>query len=233
MRELRFGRKGAPKGQATGIVVFLHGYGADGADLLGLADVLEPHLPGVAFAAPDAPERCIGGGFGYQWFPIPWLDGSPQAAADAGLAAASVDLNGFLDARLAEEGLTADRLVLVGFSQGAMMSLHVAPRRKDEVAGIVAISGRLLQPEKLAAEAVVKPPVLLIHGDQDAVVPFADMAKAADALVAAGFVTYGHVMKGTGHGIAPDGLSMALQFIRDRLGHQDGSKSASDKNPPK
>jgi phospholipase/carboxylesterase len=218
MRELRFGRKGAAQGEATALVVFLHGYGADGADLLGLADVLAPHLPDAAFVAPDAPERCIGGGFGYQWFPIPWLDGSPQAAADAGMAASVKDLNGFLDARLAEEGLTPDRMVLVGFSQGAMMSLHVAPRRETAVAGVVAISGRLLRPEALAEEARVKPPMLLIHGDQDAVVPFTDMAKAGDALVAAGFQTYGHVMQGTGHGIAPDGLGAALQFINEVLG---------------
>ncbi len=217
MRELRFGRKGAAPGTARALVVFLHGYGADGADLLGLADVLAPHLPGVAFAAPDAPERCAGGGFGLQWFPIPWLDGSPQAAAEAGLDAAATDLNGFLDARLAEEGLTPDRLVLLGFSQGAMMSLHVAFRRPTAMAGVVAISGRLLRPEALQAEARVKPPVLLIHGDQDPVVPFADMARAGDALVAAGVPTYGHVMQGTGHGIAPDGLGAALQFLKERL----------------
>jgi phospholipase/carboxylesterase len=217
MRELRFGRKGVERGKAGALVVFLHGYGADGADLLGLADVLEPHLPGAAFLAPDAPEPCRGGGFGRQWFPIPWIDGSSEAAAAEGLAAAAEDLNGFLDARLVEEGLTADRLVLLGFSQGAMMSLHVAPRRDKQVAGIVAISGRLLRPDALAVEARVKPPVLLIHGDQDPVVPFSDMAKAGDALVAAGFPTYGHVMKGTGHGIAPDGLGVALQFIKERL----------------
>jgi phospholipase/carboxylesterase len=216
-RDLRYGRKGAVRGEAKALVVFLHGYGADGADLLGLADVLGPHLPGVAFMAPDAPERCAGGGFGRQWFPIPWLDGSSQALADAGLDAASADLNGFLDGRLADDGLAPDRLALVGFSQGAMMSLHVAPRRVDDVAGVVAISGRLLRPEMLATEALVKPPVLLIHGDQDPVVPFSDMGKAGDALVAAGFPTYGHVMQGTGHGIAPDGLSVALQFLKERL----------------
>ena len=218
MRELRFGRAGVERGQAKGLIVFLHGYGADGNDLLGLDDPMAQHLPGVAYVAPDAPERCAGGGFGFQWFPIPWLDGSTQAAADAGLAAASEDLNGFLDARLADEGLAPDRLVLVGFSQGAMMSMHIAPRREKEVAGIVAISGRLLQPEMLAEEAKVKPPVLLIHGDQDPVVPFSDMGKAGDALTAAGFPTYGHIMRGTGHGIAPDGLGVALQFIRERLG---------------
>jgi phospholipase/carboxylesterase len=218
MRDLRFGRKGVGQGQAKSLIVFLHGYGADGADLLGLADVLAPHLPDAAFVAPDAPERCVGGGFGYQWFPIPWLDGSSQEAAETGMAASVKDLNGFLDARLAEEGLTPDRMVLVGFSQGAMMSLEIAPRRETAVAGVVAISGRLLRPEALADEASVKPPVLLIHGDQDPVVPFADMAKSGDVLVAAGFPTYGHVMKGTGHGIAPDGLGTALQFIQQVLG---------------
>ncbi|WP_431299641.1 alpha/beta hydrolase [Tabrizicola sp. BL-A-41-H6] len=218
MRDLRFGRRGAGSGGARSMVVFVHGYGADGSDLLGLADVLGEHLPDTVFLAPDAPERCVGGGFGWQWFPIPWLDGSDVALAEAGLDAAAKDLDGFLDARLAEEGLGPERLALVGFSQGAMMSLHVSVRRPVEMAGVVAISGRLLRPEKLAAEAVVKPPVLLIHGDQDPVVPFSDMAKAGDALVAAGVPTFGHVMKGTGHGIAPDGLGVALRFLKDRLG---------------
>ena len=113
--------------------------------------------------------------------------------------------------------ILTDRLALVGFSQGAMMSMHVAPRREAPMAGVVAISGRLLYPERLAAEARVKPPVLLVHGDQDPVVPFQDMSLAGDALVKAGFDTYGHVMQGTGHGIAPDGLGVTLQFLRERL----------------
>ena len=217
MSELKFGRKAARSGRARSLVVFVHGYGADGADLLGLGDALAPHLPDTVFVAPDAPQPCVGNPFGFQWFPIPWLDGSSEEAAREGMAA-SVDLmNAFLDARLAEEGLQPQALALVGFSQGAMMSLHVAPRRAEVVAGVVAISGRLLVPERLAAEAVVKPPVLLIHGDQDPVVPFADMGWAGAALVAAGFETYGHVMEGTGHGIAPDGLGVALQFMKERL----------------
>ena len=216
-RALDFGRKGPASGVTKSLVVFLHGYGADGADLLGLADPLAPHLPDTAFLAPDAPEPCVGNPFGRQWFPIPWLDGSSEAAAAAGLEASAADLNAFLDARLEEEGLSPRALALVGFSQGAMMSLHVAPRRAEAVAGIVAISGRLLRPELLVSEAVVKPPVLLVHGDADPVVPFEDMGKAGNALVAAGFETYGHVMKGTGHGIAPDGLSVALSFLKDRL----------------
>ncbi|MCF8487255.1 MAG: dienelactone hydrolase family protein [Rhodobacteraceae bacterium] len=217
MRELNFGRRGAVQGQAKRIVVFVHGYGADGADLLGLADPLGPHLPDTAFFAPDAPEPCAGNPFGRQWFPIPWLDGSSEEVARDGLYRAADDLNAFLDQRLAEEGVLPSSLALVGFSQGAMMSLHVAPRRAEAIAGVVSISGRLLEPDRLAGEALVKPPVLVIHGDQDPVVPFEDMALAGNALLDAGFETYGHVMQGTGHGIAPDGLGVALQFLKDRF----------------
>lgn len=217
MRELTSGRRGAAKGQAKSAVVFVHGYGADGADLLSLADPLAPHLPDTAFHAPDAPEPCDGNPFGRQWFPIPWLDGSSEADAAAGLLRAAEDLNGFLDRILSEEGVAPEALALVGFSQGAMISLHVAPRRPQAMAGIVAISGRLLAPERLAAEALVKPPVLLVHGDEDPVVPFQDMRLAGNALIDAGFETFGHVMKGTGHGIAPDGLGVTLQFLKERL----------------
>lgn len=216
-RELHFRRRPARSGRARSLVVFLHGYGADGADLLGLADPLAPHLPDTVFVAPDAPERPAGSPFGYQWFPIPWLDGSAPEAAAAGLAASGADLDAFLDARLAEEGLEDGAMAVVGFSQGTMMALHVVPRRRHAAAGIVGFSGRLLHPERLAAEARVRPPVLLIHGDADPVVPFADMDLAGQALSAAGFRTYAHVMKGTGHGIAPDGLSVALAFLKDRL----------------
>ena len=216
MTVLKSARKGPSKADA--VVVLLHGYGADGADLLGLADPLSPHLPGVAFHAPDAPERSINNPFGFQWFPIPWLDGSTEAQAKQAMGRSAGLLNAWLDKVLADEGLTADRMVVVGFSQGTMMALHVLPRRDEAVAGIIGFSGRLLVPELLAAEATVKPPVLLLHGDQDPMVPFQDMTLAGEALEKAGFAVYGHVMKGTGHGISPDGLSAALSFIKDRLG---------------
>lgn len=216
MTELKFARKGPDDADAA--VVFLHGYGADGADLLGLADPLSPHLPNTAFYAPDAPERSVNNPFGYQWFPIPWLDGSTEVQARDSMGRSITAVNAFLDRVLADEGIGADRLVVIGFSQGTMMALHVLPRREAEVAGIVGFSGRLLTPEALAVEAVVKPPVLLIHGDADPVVPFEDMGIAGQALEAAGFTVYGHVMKGTGHGISPDGLSVALSFLKDRLG---------------
>ncbi|TGN60080.1 alpha/beta fold hydrolase [Paracoccus liaowanqingii] len=208
-------RKGPAK--ATSVVVFLHGYGADGSDLLGLADPLAPHLPQTAFYAPDAPEPSRNNPMGNQWFPIPWLDGSSEADARSSMGRSVTLLDDFLDRVLADEGLTPERMVLVGFSQGTMMALHVAPRRAQAVAGIVGFSGRLLSPETLAEEARVKPPVLLIHGDKDEMVPFDDMALAGQTLQEAGFTVYGHVMEGTGHGIAPDGLSVALAFLRERL----------------
>ncbi|MGB5559410.1 MAG: alpha/beta fold hydrolase [Paracoccaceae bacterium] len=212
------GRRGAASGNATSMVVFLHGYGADGNDLLGIAEPLAPHLPDTVFLAPDAPEQCVGNPMGYQWFPIPWIDGSSEEEARISMQSAVRDLDAYLDAVLAEEGLPPDRMILFGFSQGTMMALHVAPRRALPVAGIVGFSGRLLEPEHLADEVVSRPPVLLIHGDQDEVVPPESLPDAGNALSAAGFEVFAHVMKGAGHGIAPDGLSVALAFMRDKLG---------------
>jgi len=220
-RVLQAGRKGPHSGLTRSVVVLLHGYGANGADLLGLADVLGEHLPDTLFVAPDAPETIPMMPTGYQWFPIPWIDGSSEVEAERGLLAAADDLNAFLDALMVDEDVLPEQVVLFGFSQGTMMALQVAPRREDEVAGIVAFSGRLMRPELLVEEAVSRPPVLLIHGDADDVVPPSSLPEAAEALQAAGWKdVYAHVMKGTAHGIAPDGLQVALAFMRDKLGLQ-------------
>ena len=218
-RVLTAGRKEPQSGDTRSAVVFLHGYGANGADLLGLAEPLADHLPDTLFIAPDAPENCAGSPFGYQWFPIPWIDGSSEEESSRGMQQAVEDLNAFLDALMVDEDLLPEQVCLFGFSQGTMMSLHVAPRREDPVAGIVAFSGRLLEPELLADEVQSRMPILLVHGDQDDVVPVQSLPQAAEALQNAGFSdVYAHVMKGTAHGIAPDGLSVALAFIRDQLG---------------
>ena len=218
MGELQSGRRGVAQGQAKYLVILVHGYGADGNDLLGLADPLGQHLPDTVFVAPDAPNKCSGNPFGFEWFPIPWLDGSSEEAAREGMAQAVVDLNAFIDKTMQEEGVTAAQTILLGFSQGTMMSLHIAPRRAEPLAGIVGFSGRLLEPENLATAVLSRPPVVLIHGDQDEMVPVASLPEAADALVAAEFEVYTHISKGTGHGIAPDGLGVALHFMREKLG---------------
>lgn len=216
---LEFQRRGPEI--ATSVVVFLHGYGANGADLLGLSEPLSPHLPGTAFIAPDAPEQSPLNPGGFQWFPIPWIDGSSQDVSEAAAERAANDLNAFLDQVLDTEALSADRMILFGFSQGTMMALHVAPRRADPLAGVVGFSGRLNDPERLEDDVVSRPPVLLVHGDQDPVVPPESLPAAANALTAAGFEVFAHIMKGTEHGIAPDGLSVALAFMRDKLGLED------------
>ncbi|PIE06667.1 MAG: phospholipase [Rhodobacterales bacterium] len=217
-RELHFKRRPPVSGEAKSLVVFLHGYGADGADLLGLADPLGPHMPDTVFIAPDAPEPCAGNPMGFQWFPIPWIDGSSEELAADGVRQAVGDVDAFITRVLAEEGIAPDRLVVFGFSQGAMLALQALVKRDAPVAGIVACSGRVLEPERFAGAVRVKPPVLLMHGDQDEVVPPAHFDEAGQLLEAAGFEVYGHIMEGTGHGIAPDGLSVALAFMADKLG---------------
>lgn len=218
-RALNAGRVEPLSGEIRSAVVFLHGYGANGADLLGLADPLSEHMPDTLFLSPDAPEDCAGSPMGFQWFPIPWIDGSSEEEASVGMRHAASDLNAFLDGVMVDEDLLPEQVMVFGFSQGTMMALHVLPRREDAVAGIVAFSGRLMEPDSLADETICRPPVLLLHGDQDEVVPPQSLRLAAEALQEAGWKeVFAHVMKGTGHGIAPDGLQVALAFMRDRLG---------------
>ncbi|MBL4805888.1 MAG: prolyl oligopeptidase family serine peptidase [Rhodobacteraceae bacterium] len=217
MTTLKSDRRAAKSGTAKTMMIFLHGYGADGKDLLGLADPLGEHLPDTVFVAPNAPDRCTGNPMGFQWFPIPWLDGSSEEAAEQGLLTASQTLNDWLDETLKTEGVSAANTIIFGFSQGTMITLHVCPQRAEPFAGLVGFSGRLLHPEQLA-DAVSKPPILLVHGDMDDVVPPSSMPEAADALTAAGFQVYTHVSQGTGHGIAQDGLGVTLQFARQQFG---------------
>lgn len=219
-RALTAERRDAVSGEMRSAVVFLHGYGANGADLIGLADPLGEHLPDTAFFAPDAPETIPNMPMGLQWFPIPWIDGSSEMESRQGMERAAEDLNAYLDGLMVEEDLLPEQVMVFGFSQGTMMALQVIPRREEEIAGMVCFSGRLLEPELLSDEVVVRPPILLVHGDQDDVVPPQSLPDAAEALQAAGWRdVFAHIMKGTAHGIAPDGLQVALAFMRDRLGY--------------
>ena len=206
-------------GRVESAVIFLHGYGANGADLLGLAAVLAEHMPDTLFLAPDAPEVNAMSEAGLQWFPIPWIDGSSEEDAMLGLRSASQDLNAYLDGVMIDFDLLPEQVIVFGFSQGTMMALHVIPRRDEAIAGLVVFSGQLLEPEALVDDARAFLPILLVHGDQDDVVPIAVLPKAVEGLQAAGFKdVYAHVMKDGAHGIAPDGLQVALAFMRKQFG---------------
>lgn len=217
MTKLTVHSKAPLSGTVKSVVILVHGYGADGRDLVGLADPLSEHMPDTLFLSPDAPTRCSINPSGFEWFPIPRMDGSTEAAMEAGMAASVTALNAFIDDTLSEHKIAPNRLILLGFSQGTMMSLHVGPRRAQELAGIVGFSGRLVKPERLATELKTKPAVQLIHGDQDDVVPYSDMADAEKTLTQAGIETLTFTSKNVAHGIAPDGLGMALGFMLERL----------------
>ncbi|HEY0265220.1 MAG TPA: prolyl oligopeptidase family serine peptidase [Rhizomicrobium sp.] len=195
----------AANGAATHLVVLVHGYGADGNDLIGLAAHWQGLLPGVAFAAPNAPTR-IPGGPGYQWFPISRIDPHEM---QKGVEVAGPALDAYLDAELARLNLPPERLALAGFSQGTMLSLHVGLRRKVRPAAIVGFSGLLAgsPPDENI------PPILLTHGDSDDVIPPQAMFLAAAQLGLAGAAVQWHLAPGMGHGIDPEGLALAGQFL--------------------
>ena len=209
-------RRAARSGNTRSLVIFLHGYGADGNDLLGLAEPLSEHLPDTAFLAPNAPEPCVVNSAGHQWFAIPWIDGSRESAMEAGYRRSAEILDDWLTRAMAEERVSPARTAIVGFSQGTMMALGVVPGRAEPLAGIVGFSGRLVDPAALE-RARSKPPVLLVHGDMDDVVPVAALSEAETALRGAGFDVRSHISRGIAHGIAPDGLGLALRFLKEKL----------------
>ena len=207
-------RAPAGGGRARSVTVLLHGLGADGSDLIGLADHWAGALLGCRFLAPDAPEPCDMAPAGRQWFSI--RDRS-AAAVRAGVDRAAPALDAFIDSALADHGLGDDRLALVGFSQGTMMALHVALRRPRPPACVVGYSGRLIGAGSVREEATARPPVMLIHGDADDMVPVGALHEAAAALGAAEVPVQWHISGGVGHGIAPDGLAVGGRFLRDHL----------------
>jgi phospholipase/carboxylesterase len=205
----------APRsGKARGLVVFLHGLGADGEDLISLAPHWAALMPDVAFVSPHAPFPCDMAPYGRQWFSL--QDRTPSVML-TGVEATAPILNAFLDSELALHGLTDDRLALVGFSQGTMMSLHVAPRRDTAIAGVVGYSGALVGADRLGAETRSKPPILLVHGSADPVVPFVAMAAASMALKAAGLAVETLARPGLPHSIDEAGLAAGGRFLSRML----------------
>ena len=204
-------RHPAGGGAARALVILLHGYGSDGDDLIGLAPYWAQALPDVAFVSPHAPFPCEMSPVGRQWFSL----GDRSAAAMlAGTRTAADILNGFIDDELARLNLTADRMALVGFSQGTMMSLFVGPRRAQQIAGILGYSGRLIGADVLPAESVTTPPTSLIHGAADDMVPIESLHLAVEGLAAAGIDAEHETRPGLGHSIDEVGLQIGLEFLQ-------------------
>ena len=196
--------------KAKQLVIFCHGYGADGNDLIGLANYFQKTLPDAYFISPNAPEVCPMNPMGYQWFDFTSNDPDLiwKKVNDAGEI-----LNNFIDNKLNELNLTNDDLSLVGFSQGTMMSLHVGLRRNTAMSSIVGFSGRLIREDTLSDEMISKPPVYLIHGDQDPMVPCSDTINAAKILKDLDVDVQSHISPNTSHSIAQDGLEIAIKFL--------------------
>ncbi len=200
----------AAGGMPHSLVILLHGYGSNGEDLISLAPYWRDAVPHAAFVSPNAPEICPGSPGGYQWWEITGLD---PAARSSGAARAAPVLGAFIDAELARTGLTEADLALVGFSQGTMMALHVGPTRAIALAGIVGYSGMLADALALTS-ARTRPPVLLIHGDADPMIPVSAFHQAKAALAAADFTVESHVSPGLAHSIDMSGLQLGGAFLK-------------------
>lgn len=201
-------------GRPKKLVVFLHGLGADGEDLISLGQIFGQVLPDAQFVSPNAPEPCDMAPFGYQWFS---LQDRAYTAMLAGVEAAAPALNHFLDRQLEILGLNEEDMALIGFSQGTMMALYTALRRPQCCAAVVGYSGALIAPELLEAEILSRPPVCLIHGDADPVVMFDAMGAAETGLTTAGVSVESHARAGLGHGIDPEGITLAGEFLKKHL----------------
>jgi len=205
-------------GAARKLVVFLHGYGADGKDLIEIGRAWQQYLPDAAFVSPHAPEPCVGAPMGRQWFPLTFRDPDERWK---GVNAAAPGLNRFLDAELARRKLPASALALVGFSQGTMMALHVGLRRATAPAAIVGYSCLFVlphnaEPAAVAGEIKSRPPVLLVHGDQDELIPVEALFHAAQALAALEVPAEWHISGGIGHGSDQEGLRQGGEFLARR-----------------
>ena len=210
-----YSRSPVSGGPARQLVVFLHGVGADGRDLMDLADDFAPLLPHAAFAAPDAPFPCDMAPYGRQWFSLQDRS-APSLIAGARRAAAALDA--YLDGQLQHWRVDARHLALVGFSQGTMMALQVAPRRADSCGAVVGFAGALVDGDSLGSEIRSRPPMLLSHGAADMVVDPACLNHAAAALRQLGITVETQVLPGLGHEINQDGIDAAIRFVADRIG---------------
>lgn len=197
-------------------LLLLHGFGSDGDDLISLAEAIEQHLPEhlqghVAYFAPNgpAPTRF---GFGYQWF----ADKDYTFKDRDGIDQAKDLLENYLQEINQKTGLTNQQTYIVGFSQGTMTALYAAPRLKQAVAGVVGFSGRMLWADELEGEKYHHSPTMLVHGEEDDVVPVSDMEEAAQKLAMLNIPVTHHAITGLGHGIDAQGIELLVKFIANK-----------------
>ncbi|MEX2200116.1 MAG: dienelactone hydrolase family protein [Dongiaceae bacterium] len=209
-------------GKLQSIVILLHGYGADGNDLISLAPLWARLLPHTLFVSPNAPFPCEINPMGRQWY---GFEGASPETILAGTRTAASLIDGHLDGLIEETGVPAARVALVGFSQGAMMALHVALRRREALAGVLGFSGALVAPEHLAEELRSKPPILLVHGDADPVVPHSSMQQAAAVLKEAGIPVATETRPGLPHAIDQVGMAMGARFLTEVLAPEPSGRS--------
>jgi len=200
---------------AKKLVILLHGYGSDGQDLIGLGQYWANAFPHVGFFSPNAPHQCGMNPMGYEWFPL----NVERIGADytRGAESAYPAIRDFVLARTEEAGLTLGDVVLGGFSQGAMMALYTGLRFEAPLAGILGFSGKMIDVEQAGAVTKSKPPVCLVHGEMDEVVPIAGSVDAAAALENEGLDVVFKKCPGTAHGISMDGLEFAGEFLAKQL----------------
>lgn len=196
------------------LVIFLHGYGSDGEDLISLAPSFHQYLPNTFFIAPNAPYRCSQNLNGYQWFGLQILDPAILLPAVRHTAEYIED---FIEHQSNHLRIPYHRIALVGFSQGTMMGLHVAFRQRRPLAAFIGFSGAMVAKHVLKQEILSYPPTLLIHGEQDMVVPFQESKNAQKTLEEVKVPVRLLNRPNLGHGIDQEGLKAAIQFLKEKF----------------
>ena len=195
-------------------VVLCHGYGGDGKDISILAGYWRSYLPDTIFICPDAPEKCDASPSGFQWFDL--IDQTPEQILSKSLVA-ETKLNKLIDEVKEKNSLSADQIVIGGFSQGCMISLQTGIKRKDKINSIIGYSGKIIDTEHLGKNIVSKPNIILMHGDIDQVVPIDGLLEAKDFFIKNNYEIETKIFKNCEHRIPTEGSSLGLQFIKKHL----------------
>ena len=216
-KTLKFEEEGSKSGHIKELMIFIHGYGANGLDLLNISNSFKNYFPNMAFLAPNAPFSCFGIPDGYKWFALPWLDGSNEKEAKQTFEQSIEIFNGWLSNEISLRKLKDENVYLFGFSQGTMLSFHLSIMRRKSLGGVLGFSGKLINFDDIDSKSYTKCPFLLVHGDQDEVVPCQSSKEAYEILKENNFEVDLFITKGVGHGISSEGLQIALNFLNNLI----------------